>query len=309
MIRPADDLSGLLHAELSQAVPPQARAVAAAIVAEHGDAVAAILFYGSCLRDATEGILDFYVLVDAYRPYHGGRMASAMNRLVPPSVALWTLGTGAGAIRAKVAVISRAQFARRMAVGSFDVTLWARFCQPAALVHARDPEVAGWVVGVLTQAVVTAAAWAVTLGPDHGSAEAYWLALFRRTYGAELRPETQDDRARTIYAVAADRYDRVLTAALARSGIGVDHLPDGRLRPNRIGHASAWWPRLVTGKVLTVVRLAKASFTFVNGVDYIVWKIERHSGHRVELAPWQRAHPLLAAPLILWRLWRRGTVR
>lgn len=309
MTRAGEELHGLLRAELSQAVAPQAKALAAAIVAEHGDAVAAILFYGSCLRDATDGILDFYVLVDAYRPYHGRRLASAMNRLVPPTVSLWTLGTGAGAIRAKVAVISRAQFARRMRADSLDITLWARFCQPAALVHARDPAMAAWVARVLADAVCTAALWAVRLGPDQGSAEAYWLALFRRTYRAELRPETRDDRARTIHAVAADRYDRVLTPALACAGVTVERLPDGQLRPHRIGREAAWWPRLVAGKMLTVVRLAKASFTFVNGVDYILWKIERHSGHRVELAPWQRAHPLLAAPLVLWRLWRRGAVR
>ena len=45
------------------------------------------------------------------------------------------------------------------------------------------------------------------------------------------------------------------------------------------------------------------------GADYIVWKIERHSGEKIVLSPWQRRHPLLAAPLLLPRLLRRGAIR
>ena len=58
-----------------------------------------------------------------------------------------------------------------------------------------------------------------------------------------------------------------------------------------------------------VLRLAKASFTFEAGPDYVAWKIRRHTGVPVALTPWQRRHPLLAAPLLLWRLARRNAVR
>ena len=55
--------------------------------------------------------------------------------------------------------------------------------------------------------------------------------------------------------------------------------------------------------------LAKASFTFVGGVDYIAWKIDRHAGTDIRIKPWQRRWPLLAAVSLLPQLLRSGAVR
>jgi hypothetical protein len=58
-----------------------------------------------------------------------------------------------------------------------------------------------------------------------------------------------------------------------------------------------------------MLRLLKAAFTFDGGADYVVWKIGRHRGVRLQLSPWQRRFPLLAAPGIYWQLRRRGILR
>ncbi len=58
-----------------------------------------------------------------------------------------------------------------------------------------------------------------------------------------------------------------------------------------------------------MLRLAKASATFAGGVDYIAWKINRHAGTKIELKPWQKRHPLLAAISLLPRLLRSGAIR
>src|SRR5678815_1547440 len=54
-------------------VPAGAQTLAQALLARHGDAVQAILLYGSCYRrgDDREGIVDLYLLVDDYRSVHG----------------------------------------------------------------------------------------------------------------------------------------------------------------------------------------------------------------------------------------------
>jgi hypothetical protein len=49
--------------------------------------------------------------------------------------------------------------------------------------------------------------------------------------------------------------------------------------------------------------------TFDNAVDYVAWKIERHSGYRIEPTPFQRRHPLLAAPALYLKLRARGVLR
>src|SRR5690606_32599634 len=63
------DLHRLIATELQRAVAPGARAATDDIVRRLGKSVAAVLFYGSCLRtgDFEDKILDFYVLVDSYR--------------------------------------------------------------------------------------------------------------------------------------------------------------------------------------------------------------------------------------------------
>ena len=67
--------------------------------------------------------------------------------------------------------------------------------------------------------------------------------------------------------------------------------------------------RKLIGKLLSAARLVKASFTFDGGMEYLSWKIERHSGQRIELSDWQRRHPIIAGILLLPRLWRSNAVR
>ena len=70
------------------------------------------------------------------------------------------------------------------------------------------------------------------------------------------------------------------------------------------------WPRRrLEGKLLSVARLAKASMTYAGGAEYIAWKINRHAGTDIELKPWQKRHPLLAAISLLPRLLRSGAIR
>ena len=61
---------------------------------------------------------------------------------------------------------------------------------------------------------------------------------------------------------------------------------------------------VAAGKPLNLLRLAKASTTFDGAATYAAWKIERHTGVAIEVTPWRERHPLLAAPGVLWRVWR-----
>jgi hypothetical protein len=296
----------ILTADLDRTPRDDVRRAAEDIAARHGATVAAVLFYGSGLRDDDpDAIIDLYVLVDDYRAFFPRRTPAVFNRLLPPNVLfLPSNGRNAGF---KVAVISRRQFRDRLVPASRDTTLWARFCQPVAVAYSRDVEAREWVVAALADAAATAIHWAVRLGPDQGTAADYWAALFRHTYAAEMRVEG-GGRAKTIADFAADRY----AALIAASG-ELAAEPGGLRRTISTAEAhrarAAWARRRRIGKTLNIARLAKALFTFDGGIDYIVWKLERHSGQPVALTPWQRRHPLLAAPFVLASLRRRGIVR
>lgn len=304
----SDDLTELVRAELQRPVPPEARALANALAAENSRTVAAILFYGSCLRNQTaEGVLDFYILVDNYRDYHSSRLGAVANAILPPTVQ-YRHGDEA---RAKIAVISTRAFAGKMRPDSNDTTMWARFCQPCALLYVRDADAEEATLAAVADAIATAAVWGQRLGPVNAVSADLWTALFRNTYGAELRVEDGGDRGKTIYHQAEAYFDAAVNPALDHAE-GKRHLggwasssdPRQRRRYRR-----SWRRKSLYGKCLNITRLVKAAFTFDQKVEYIQWKIERHTGRALELTDFQKRHPLIAAPGVLWRLWRQGAIR
>jgi hypothetical protein len=309
-----DDRSRLeqwIAREAGQPVHPAAMAIADLLRARHGAATAAILFYGSCLRQAVaaseppEGVLDFYVLVDAYRAAYPGRLMALANALLPPNVFHLQAPYQGQIVRAKYAVISLAQFRRGTSGDSFHSSIWARFAQPSRLIWVRDSQVQTSVVAALADAVITMAAQIVPLMPEGFAPGQLWLRGFQETYRAELRTESAA-RAEEIYAKDRARYDAIMPWAVSVAG-----LPAGGAAADLVRRRAqlGWIMRRVLGKVLSVLRLIKGLFTFDGGVDYILWKIERHTGVRLPVSPWQRRHPLLASPVFLWRLYRLGAIR
>ena len=78
------------------------------------------------------------------------------------------------------------------------------------------------------------------------------------------------------------------------------------LSPERRQEILRWWrARRRLGKALNLLRLLKASTTFDGAARYAAWKIERHTGVPVTLTPWRERHPVLAAPGVLYDLWRK----
>ena len=309
------ELEALVDAELVRPVPAPVAGLAAELAARAGDATAAVLFYGSALRDdALDGVLDFYVLTDRPIAWPGSRWTALAGRLLPPNVGYLETTIEGRVLRAKYAVMTLAQFRRAMAPESLDTTVWARFSQPVVRVGARGDAESRAVREAIVAAVVTAARWAAALGPARGAATDFWRALFQRTYAVELRPERGTARAGDLVDRDAARYAALLPAAWRAAGIAFALEPDGALAPaldagEREAAAGRWRVRQALGRPLNVLRLVKAASTFDNAIDYVAWKIERHSGYRIEPSPFQRRHPLLAAPALYLKLRARGVLR
>jgi hypothetical protein len=299
-VRPGQ--AAIVAAELASPVPPPVAAVAEAARAAHGPGVGAVLFYGSCLRDGYhDGLMvDLYLLADDYAAVHGGPLMRWLNRLIPPNVYYVETRHDGGVVRAKYALVSLPQFERLAGPGTRNPYFWARFAQPTGLVWARDAAVAGRVRDALGQAIATTAAAVLPLVGEEADAEALWVRALSESYRTELRAEGPE-RARTIVGHDRERYRQVTAALRAGEGLPVRESPAEAAR--------RWRRRRVEGKALSVLRLVKAAFTFAGGGDYLAWKISRHAAVPVEFKPWERRHPLLAAPFVLWRLGRRGVVR
>lgn len=278
-------LAALIATETARP-PPEPVAGLARSLAGQTPGARVVLFYGSCLRDATlDGIVDFYVLTDRPR-----RLA---ERLAPPDV---RFREGHG-LRAKIAVMPLAAFARAMRRQALSPHLWARFCQPTIIAWAADEAARQAARAALADALRAAAWWAERLAPDGASAEQAWRALFDHTYGAEWRVERAD---RPVRLIAADR-GRWRQAAKLTFGTPT--------RAERLRARRSWPRRRRIGRLLAAIRLVRAACTVSNGADYLAWKIERHTGRRIALSDWQRRHPVLAALPIWLRLRREGVVR
>lgn len=295
MSAPEAALAARIAERLGAPVDPAVRAFAAAL----GQAAEAraVLFYGSNLRTgAREGVLDFYVL----RP--AGREA-----MIWPEVSYHEREEAGQMLRAKVATMRLATFARAAAGRTLDTTIWARFVQPSALAWCRDEAARREVIAALGAAAITAARLAAALGPPSGNAADYWRALFRATYRAELRVEKQG-REEDILGHNAAHFDGLLPLALAAGGIGPG-VEGNRLSPELAlaerRRILAWWRRRRRlGQPLNLIRLVKASTTFEGAARYAAWKIERHTGMAVPITPFRERFPLLAAPQVLWDLHR-----
>ncbi len=285
----ADRIAARLSVPVDPAVATFARALADAAGAR------AVLFYGSNLRTGSlEGVLDFYIL-------RGGAQESA----IWPTVSYHERAHEGITLRAKVATMTLATFARAASGELTDTTIWARFVQPSALIWAEDDAARAEVIAAIAAAATTAARLAAALGPVSGTAEDYWRALFRATYEAEFRVE-KGGRENDILSVNADHFAGLLPLALAAAGIepGVDGaILTPRLPPVERARILAWWKRRRRmGKPLNLLRLVKASTTFEGAARYAAWKIERHTGMPVKLTPFRERFPLLAAPQVLWDL-------
>ncbi len=287
-------LSALVADELAIPVDPRVTAIAAAVAAAHGAASRAVLFYGSCLRERQlDGLmLDFYLIVSDYRAAYGKGWLATANRLIPPNV----FPFAHDGLAAKYAVLSEVDFARLTSTDADNVSVWARFAQPTRLVWVADDAARETVVGAVACAAPTLLALSRPLTASDDPLDP-WREGFSQTYACELRAE-RAARPALIVDADAERY-RAFAAAIPNPA-------------NPLAQAEALnrWRRLARrGKWLSMLRLAKASFTFAGGIDYLAWKIGRHSGVPIAIAPWQRRWPLLGAVVLVPRLFLKGAIR
>jgi hypothetical protein len=314
-------LREIVSDELREPVRPNVEWLAREIAAIHGDTVLGVLFYGSCLRQQTdEGVLDFWVIVDDYGEAYRNPLHTLANHLAPPNVFYLEREHAGVTLRTKYGVISRAAFDRGTSLDAWQPYVWARFAQPARLLACRDERARAFFEERVAQSIVAMVGRLVCFLPGRGgllrfSLAAFWGEAFRRTYASERRPEAEES-IQALYLANAARYDEVASLAMQhlaeqghfasatahpRSfsiGLSASAQTRGRLRW-RLMHAFA--------RGLGLIRLAKTAFTFGDWVPYVLWKLERHTGRRIELSERQRRHPLIFAwPIILPLLLKRN---
>ncbi|MFP8878981.1 MAG: hypothetical protein VCE43_05640 [Myxococcota bacterium] len=308
-------LEAMVGAELSRPAPKAAALLAEQFVRRHGDCVAAVLFYGSCLREGSvDGVLDFYVLVDRYRDAYASRALAWANAALPPNVFYLEVETEIGTLRCKYAVVSCDDFDRGARPGGLRSSIWARFCQPALVAWTRDAAAHRRTASAVTEAVVTAVDRVVPLMADSQgvarfNSEQLWLRVLQETYSAEWRTESPKT-IQSLHAADPERYSAATRGALdclARRGrVKVDFSGGGfEFSAVSTSQAGPQPVRRPLAKFVYLLGLLKSIATFGDWLPYALWKLERHTGNRIELTDRQRRHPLVWGWPVLLRVLRQ----
>ncbi len=309
-----DQLRTLVEAQLARPAGRQVEAIAGRVRVDAaktagGDpdqVVAAVLGYGSCLRDVSpaEGLADFYVLIADGAPVSTNPLARLGCRIAAPNVYYAECVHEGQTLRSKYAVLPLSQFEQCVSEKTQNPYFWARFAQPCALIWGQAAYY-DRVVGAIQTAITTMLHNGLSLADGQTEHQELWLRALQATYGTELRSESAD-RARHILSTSPQWYDAVARAAVGDDLAAVlDRVSDRQWAKGR----ARWKKRRLRGKALSVLRLIKAAFTFQGGADYLAWKIERHSGVAVKLSGWQRRHPILASVWLMPKLYLQGAFK
>ena len=295
-------LAGFIRRELSNPQPPAIMAAVEVAKERFGEHALGVLFYGSCLRtgQVADQILDFYIIVDDYRSAYGSGLLAAANRILPPNVFYAETRFDQTTIRAKIAILSLQDFIDRAGPRHLNISIWARFSQPVALLYPANPAVSESLTEAVAEAAKTMICAALPMTPEIAGPKEVWQKAFELTYSAELRSEGSS-KAAELYGLDRKRYDAI-TPLVFKALEGTPSISRGTAQRR-------WFWRRANGKTVSFLRLVKAAFTFEGGVDYLAWKIRRHSGVEIEIRPWQRRHPILAGFLLFLRLRLKGAFR
>ncbi|MFV0338769.1 MAG: hypothetical protein ACK5LK_11080 [Chthoniobacterales bacterium] len=277
--------------------------------------VAAILFYGSGLRDHTpddEVVYDFYLLVNRFRDYKANPFLALAGRLVPPNVYFFEEVFDGKPQRCKVAVLRLDQFYKAATRQSFTPHIWARFCQPSRIVFAETDKICRELNQSITNAILTFHEETLHL-IDSCSPADFWTIGLRSTYADEIRSE-KNNRARLIFEANRTSCTKKSELAIACLSRLAKFKPDGEIfskipafQKKRRVFVRRFFRPFKKGVIL--LRLMKATFTFQGNIDYARWKIERHSGVKIEISDFHRRHPILGGLALCLRVTKRGGIR
>lgn len=286
---------------------PDAARLAAFLAEAFGAGTRAVVHYGSHVTAGPSrpgSARDFFVVVDDYEAAYaslvsrvetgiGPRRAARLARLLPPNVVAVSHPEG---LEAKVAVLSDADFRRACGPCAPDHFTRGRLFQQVLLVWARDEAARAGALDTLVAARAVTWLWGRPYLPARFGAAEYCRSLLETSFGAEIRPEKADRTAELLDqqgAVLLPVYDALLgwlaaRGELAREGeLFRDPAPPG---PAARARSRAWFAR---SKARATLRWGKYVALYDDWLDYIVRKVERRSGVRVELTARERRWPLI----------------
>jgi hypothetical protein len=277
------------------------------------DQIRTVLLFGSRLVQASPdrfSAYDLILVVENYRGFYDAlaraglsqrspALQAFLNRLLPPNVVAFAPHGWTDGPVAKIMVLEPAAVARALSPHAPDHFLKGRLVQRVALLYARDGAASDWITALVTDARTDILRWAGPFLEETFTPAEAALRMLQVSYRGEVRPEAAD-RVLDVFESQRSFLPDVLTRVLQDAADAGELMRAGRgyqfVRPP--SSRERWSVRLyfARSKVRATARWLKHVVTFDNWLDYIARKVERRTGRRVEITPWERRMPYL----LLW---------
>jgi hypothetical protein len=294
------------------ALRPDVAAVARAVAEAGGDAVRAIVFFGSRktkARPDAYSAYDLFVVLSAYSPFyrslhaqgrlrHWPALGAALNAWLPPNqVSLPVTLADGTRVLAKCAVVSESALRKGTSRERKDHFMVGRLFQPTELLHAADAEAERSIMDALVSAHALTWDWGRPWLPARFDVAGYCRTLLRVSYAGEIRPEPEG-RADALWR-AQEEYLRPVYGALLealRERGDLLAAGEGLYTPGRPATAGERLRSRLYFRwslVRATARWAKYVVTFEDWLEFLLRKVRRHSGQEIELTERERRMPLV----------------
>jgi hypothetical protein len=241
------------------------------------------------------------------------RLAALLHHVLPPNVVAVRPPGMPGDPLAKVAVVTRTELQRGTSDQAHDHFLLGRLFQDVRLLWARDAGARRDAENAIASARAHTFVWVRTSLPERFDAEQMLRTLLAVSYAGEVRPES-GDRIGTL--VAAQRHtllpilQDLLDSLAARGELSRDGAQFRDAHPPDDGERRRWRRYFLVSKIRNTLRWPKYALLYDGWLDYVLLKIERRSGVRVELTPLERRWPLVFLwPRAVWWVIARPRAR
>ena len=293
--------------------PLAERLVRSLIAVVDEDQIRAVLLFGSRLVQTSPdrfSAYDLVLVVENYRSLYAAlaraglsrrppALQAALNRVLPPNVIAFAPEGWTDGPVAKIMVLEPAAVERALSRRAPDHFVKGRLVQRVALLHARDRAAMDWITGLVSGARRDILRWAGPFLEESFTPADAALRMLQVSYRGEVRPEAAD-RVLGVFESQQPFLSDVLTRVLEDAADAGELTRAGQRfrfpRPPSSRARLSMRLYFARSKVRATARWLKHVVTFDNWLDYIARKVERRTGTRIEITPWERRLPYL----LLW---------
>lgn len=272
--------------------------------------IIAILAYGSTLNQTTSSETstpDFYVIVDDYKLFYPKGSDRFLNRHLPPNI--YHIHTNQASC--KYCVISMDHLEKEVSEKAKDVYHLGRFSKRMGLIWAKNDEIKKRIVYAQGTAVLSVAKKVIQSMEGAVSLEDFVRKSLYLSYQGDVRVEAID-KVDKLFNAERDYYEKLFSLALTELAVPKNEL--GQYTISKISlkqkmDTIRFNSFIRTSKRRAKLRWPKNMFTVDKWLDYILAKIERTQGMKIEMSPTERKFWYIFGWKYFFRLSRKKLIK